>query len=118
MKPWTRPRLIAGAILLTAVIAIPATAQPFRYPYPPPVYARVTLTNQTDLAVVFHSRWGDEPLRENLLDPGRSMTLEATFPPGTPKPELTVEYRPRPGARPDVFSLPSGHVDPATDNPG
>jgi len=83
-----------------------------------PVYARVTITNQTNIATVFHSHWGNDSARKDVLDPGQTVTLETTFPAGTAKPELTVEFRSRPGARPDVLSLASGHVDPATNNPG
>jgi hypothetical protein len=115
MKPVYRT-LGVGALVSLAVSIGSASAQA---PWPSyPVYARVTITNQTDIAVVFHSRWGNEAAKRDVLDPGRSVTLETTFPAGTPKPELTVEFRARPGAPLDALRLPSGHVDPATDNPG
>jgi len=114
-----RAAWVAG--LFALVVAGPAAAQPLRpgYPVAPPVYARVTIANQTDMAIVFRSHWGNEEPRREVLEPGRAVTLETTFPPGTPKPELTVVYRT--GSwhrRPEVVSLPSGHVDPGTDNPG
>jgi len=116
-----RPAWVA-ALFVLAVAAGPAPAQSLRrppYPVAPPVYARVTITNQTDIAIVFRSSWGNEEPRRDLLEPGRAVTLETTFAAGTPKPELTVVYRT--GSwhrRPEVVSLPSGHVDPGTDNPG
>lgn len=83
------------------------------------MYARVAITNQTDIAIMFRSYWGSEEPRREVLEPGGAVTLETTFAAGTPKPELTVVYRT--GSRhrrPEVVSLPSGHVDPGTDNPG
>lgn len=122
MSTVYRPRWVAAALLLTALIALPVAGQSFRrpaYPVAEPVYARVTITNQTDLSIVFRAHWGNEPPREHVLDPGRAATLETAFPAGTPKPELTVTYRNGPWLRrPEVLSLPSGHVDPGTDNPG
>jgi hypothetical protein len=119
--PAIYPRGWVAALFVLAV-AGPASAQSLRWPsYPAayPVYARVTITNQTDIAIVFRSQWGNEEPRREVLEPGRAVTLETTFAAGTPKPELTVVYRT--GSwhrRPEVVSLPSGHVDPGTDNPG
>ena len=122
MTTFYRPRWVAGTLLLAALIALPVAAQSFRQPWYPgsyPVHARVTITNQTDIAVVFHAQWGDELARREVLDPGQATTLETTFRAGTPKPELTVTYRTGPWhRRPEVLSLPSGHVDPQTNNPG
>lgn len=120
MLARNRPRWATCALFLVAVV--PASAQSFRpspYPVAEPVYARVTITNQTDMAIVFRSSWGTEEPRQHALDAGRSVTLETTFAAGTPKPELTVVYRTGPWhRRPEVLSLPSGYVDPRTDNPG
>jgi hypothetical protein len=113
---------VIGALFIAAVAATPTAAQSFRWPsyqaaYP--VYARVTVTNQTDISVVFRSQWpGGEPER-HVLGPGEHVTLETTFAPLTPKPEVVVRYRTGGWLRrPEVLSLPSGHVDPYTDNPG
>jgi len=117
MVAITRPGWVAALLVLAA--AAPLPAQSLRWPAAPPVYARVTITNQTDIAIVFRSHWGNEEARREMLEPGRSVTLETTFPAGSPKPELTVVYRTGPWhRRPEVVSLPSGHVDPGTNNPG
>jgi hypothetical protein len=112
-----RPPWVAALLVLAA--AAPLPAQSLRSPVAPPVYARVTITNQTDIAIVFRSHWGNEEPRREVLEPGRSVSLETTFAAGSPKPELTVVYRTGPWhRRPEVVSLPSGHVDPGTNNPG
>ena len=121
MTTLDRPRWVACTLFVVALTAAPAAAQSFRRPPAPiaePVFARVTITNQTDVAVAFQSYWRDEPARREVLDPGRSVTLETTFRAGDPKPELTVIYRSGAWYRPDVVTVPSGHVDPGTDNPG
>jgi len=112
---------VACTLVVLAFVAGPAPAQSLRpaYPVAPPAYARVTITNQTDMAIVFHAHWGAEEPRRYVVEPGRAVTLETTFAPLTPKPEVTVTYRiGRWYRRPGVLSLPSGHVDPNTDNPG
>jgi hypothetical protein len=117
-----RPLRIIAALFLVALSAAPAAAQSFRrppFPVAEPVSARVTITNQSDVTVAFRAHWGNERPQERVLDPGRAVTLETTFPAGTPRPELTVLFRNGPWLRrPEVLSLPSGHVDPRTDNPG
>jgi len=122
MTTPNRPRWVTGTLLVVALSAVPAAAQSFRrppFPVADPVFARVTITNQSDVAVVFRAHWGNESPRERALDPGRAVTLETTFSAGTPRPELTVLFRNGPWLRrPEVLSLPSGHVDPRTDNPG
>lgn len=122
MRMIDRPRWVAAVFVLALAAPAPAPAQSLRWPsYPAayPVYARVTITNQTDMAIVFRSNWGSEQPRRDVLEPGRAVTLETTFAAGTAKPELTVVYRT--GSwhrRPELVTLPSGHVDPGTDNPG
>ena len=121
----SRPRWIVGALFVIAVTAAPASAQSFRWPSYPnwnrsPVYARVTITNQTDIAIVFRSQWPNEDWQRHILRPGEDVVLETTFPRFTPKPEVTVRFRTGRGwlRRPQVLSLPSGHVNPNTYNPG
>lgn len=111
-----RPAWVAGALFVILWLADAASAQD---PPGTPVYGRVTITNQTDIAVVFRARWPNEEPRRHILNAGESTTLETTFAAGTPKPELRVVYQTGSWRRrPEVFSLPSGHVDPRTDNPG
>ena len=122
MKTDFRPGWVLGALFVAAVAAAPSSAQPIRWPYYPaayPVYARVTITNQTDVAVVFRSQWPGREAERHVLSPGEHVTLETTFAPLTPKPELVVRFRTGGWRRPaEVLTLPSGHVDPGTDNPG
>jgi hypothetical protein len=83
------------------------------------VYARVTITNQSNVTVSFRAQWPGQGSQRKVLAPGQRVTLETAFPQFTPNPELTVTYRPRAWHRNrDTMSLSSGHVDPATDNPG
>jgi hypothetical protein len=107
---------------VSALAVAPASAQTLRQPWYPsfqPAYARVTITNQTDISVVFRTQWPNEEGQRHTLGPGEQVTLETTFVPLTPKPELEVRYRTGGWLRrPHVLSLPSGHVDPATYNPG
>ena len=123
-----RPGWVVSALFVAAVVAGPASAQSLRWPsnYPPsyypdaePVYARVTITNQTNITIRFRARWPNEAAQRKVLSPGESVTLETTFAPLTPNPELRVSYRPGRRARHrEVMHLPSGHVDPNTYNPG
>ena len=122
MSALYRPLGVVCALFIAALSAVPASAQSFRWPsYPTadPVYARVTITNQTDISVVFRSQWPGSESERHVLGPGEHVTLETTFAPLTPKPEMVVRYRTGGWLRrPEVLSLPSGHVDPYTDNPG
>lgn len=109
-------------LVLVALGAAPALGQSFRPTLQPsgqPVYARVTITNPTDITIVFQAEWPGEEARREILEPGQSVRLQTTFRRFTPNPELTVTYRNGPWyRRPEVVTLPSGHVRPGTNNPG
>jgi hypothetical protein len=81
-------------------------------------YARVTITNQTDVAIVFDAAWEGQGAREMAVEPGRAVTLETPFSTGTALPNLTVRYRQTRWAPRTTVEVSSGHVDPRTDNPG
>jgi hypothetical protein len=81
-------------------------------------YARVTITNQTDVAVVFDMGWEGQAAKEVVVDPGKATTVETQFPPGPTKPKLSVRYRQMKWVPRVTVELESGHVDPATNNPG
>jgi hypothetical protein len=81
-------------------------------------YARVTITNQTDVTIVFDAGWEGQALREMSVEPGKAVTVETPFPPGPTKPNLTVKYRQSRWAPRTTTEVSSGHVDPRTDNPG
>lgn len=123
MTAGCRPLWVVCALFVSGLVSAPAHGQSFRWPpdYPPagPEYARVTITNQSNATVSFRAQWPGEGFQRKVLAPGQRVTLETSFPHFTPNPVLTVTYRPRAWRRHrDVVSLPSGHVDPATDNPG
>lgn len=81
-------------------------------------YARVTITNQTDVAVVFEAGWVGQPAKEVVIDPGKAVTVGTEFPPGPTKPKLSVRYRQKQWVPRTTIELDSGHVDPRTNNPG
>src|SRR5918994_7076475 len=82
-------------------------------------YARVTLTNQADVAVTVRIRWPGQAAERITLRPGQQHTAETTFAAGTIQPDLTVRYEAGDfDRRREGHELPSGHVAPYTDNPG
>ena len=81
-------------------------------------YARVTISNQTDVAIAFDAGWEGQAAREFVVEPGRAVTVETTFPPGPTKPNLTVRYRQWRWMPRVTAELASGHVDPRSENPG
>ncbi|HKB04865.1 MAG TPA: hypothetical protein VKD90_21760 [Gemmataceae bacterium] len=81
-------------------------------------YARVTITNQTDVAVVFDAGWEGQAAKEVVIDPGKAVTVGTEFAPGPTRPKLTVKYRQIKWVPRVTVDLDSGHVDPRTNNPG
>jgi hypothetical protein len=81
-------------------------------------YARITITNQTDVAVVFEAGWEGQAAKEVIIDPGKAATVGTEFPAGPTRPKLTVRYRQMKWVPRTTIELDSGHVDPRTNNPG
>jgi hypothetical protein len=82
-------------------------------------YARVTLTNPSDVTVTFRMKWPGRPAERMTLRPGEQFTAETTFPAGTIQPDLRVRFEAGDwDRRREALELPSGHVAPYTNNPG
>jgi hypothetical protein len=96
-----------------ALVVLGPSAAPAQNPY-----ARVTIANQTDVAIVFDAGWEGQAAREFVVEPGKAVTAETAFPPGPTRPNLTVRYRQWRWMPRITVELASGHVDPRTDNPG
>ncbi len=90
----------AAPILLTFILANAASAQ-FRPPVWPRhgqmKYFRVTITNQSDVTVIFTMHWEGKPADEVTLEPGQTIVPQTKQPPAPTKPELIVKYVPAPG---------------------
>jgi hypothetical protein len=106
------PRLLLAASAFALLLVGPSAASAQTQ------YARVTITNQTDVAITFDAAWEGQAAREMVVDPGRAVTVETPFPSGPTKPNLTVRYRQTRWAPRTTVEVSSGHVDPRTDNPG
>jgi hypothetical protein len=109
-------------VLLSPVICDSAAAQlrdpPPKTPAKEMKYFRVTITNQSDVSVVFTMQWDGKASEKVTLDPGKQIVAETKQPPAPKKPQLTVTYTPAAGVKDDIKTLDSGHVDPTTKNPG
>lgn len=81
-------------------------------------YFRVTITNQSDVTVIFTMEWDGKTAEKVTLEPGKKVVAETKQPPAPKKPQLTVTYTPAPKVKDEVKSLESGHIDPTTNNPG
>jgi hypothetical protein len=101
------------AVCTLALVVLAPSAASAQNPY-----ARVTITNQTDVAVVFDMGWEGQAAKEVVVDPGKATTVGTEFPPGPTKPKLSVRYRQMKWVPRVTVELESGHVDPATNNPG
>jgi hypothetical protein len=113
----------AVPVLLVAVLGGAALGQDFRRPTVvgggETKFARVTITNQSDIAIVFDMKWDTKDNVENMvLDPRQKISTQTGFPAGPQKPVLTVRYRKGKWLGYETVRLESGHVDPRTNNPG
>lgn len=116
-------RTASLATLLIFAVAGSASAQ-LRPKDPPPKPAgemkffRVTLTNKSDVTVLFEMKWDGRDAEKVTLEPGKKIVAEMKQPPAPKKPGLTVIFVPRPRAEKESLTLESGHIDPTTNNPG
>ena len=112
-------RFLAPAAVAVFLVA-PAESRAYRHqPWADARYARVTLTNQADVPVTVRYHWPHRRAERVTLRPGEHQMIETAFPAGTLQPDLTVRWEAgdRDGRR-EGMEVPSGHVDPYTDNPG
>jgi hypothetical protein len=79
---------------------------------------RVTITNKSDLIVIFTMQWDGKAAEKVTLDPGKQTVAELTQPPAPQKPGLTVKFKPAEGKATVSNVLESGLIDPTTDNAG
>jgi len=117
-------RFAIAPALFALVLAGSASAQ-LRPGVPPPKapaaemkYFRVTLTNNSDVTVIFKMEWDSLAAEIVTLDAGKTIVAEMKRPPAPGKPSLTVTYTPALSTTPVIKTLESGHVDPTTKNPG